>query len=59
MNAPKRHPLDMTPEEVAESDARAEAQIKAGRGVPHEKVVEWLKTWGTPDFKPMPREWLE
>jgi predicted transcriptional regulator len=59
MTAPKRHPLEMTPEEEAASLAEAEADILAGRVVPHEKVAEWLKTWGTPDFKPMPREWLE
>ena len=58
MNAPK-HPLDQTPEELEASLARAREDIKAGRGVPHEKVAEWLKTWGTPEFKPMPREWLE
>ena len=40
------------------SDARADADIAAGRGVPHEEVVKWLKTWGTPDEKPMPAEWL-
>ena len=37
----------------------AEAQAAAGRGVPNALVSEWLKTWGTPDFKPMPREWLK
>jgi predicted transcriptional regulator len=38
---------------------RALEDIQAGRVVPHEKVVAWLKTWGTPDEKPMPPEWLE
>jgi predicted transcriptional regulator len=37
----------------------AEAHAAAGRGVPHAQVDEWLATWGTPDFKPMPREWLK
>jgi predicted transcriptional regulator len=35
------------------------ADIEAGRVVPHEQVAEWLKTWGTPDEKPMPSEWLK
>lgn len=38
---------------------RALEDMRAGRVVPHEKVVEWLKTWGTADEKPMPPEWLE
>ena len=42
-----------------EIDARAEADIAAGRGVPHALVCEWLRTVGTPDHKPMPREWFE
>ncbi len=42
-----------------EADARALADVDAGRGVPHEKVAEWLRTVGTPDHRPMPREWLE
>ena len=37
--------------------AEAEADFAAGRCVPHEEVSAWLKTWGTPDFKPMPRSW--
>ena len=46
------------PEAEAASIARARADIAAGRVVPHAKVAEWLKTIGTPDYKPMPREWL-
>ena len=46
-----------------EADARliaeAEADLAAGRCVPHEDVAAWLKTWGTPDYKPMPRSWLK
>ena len=51
--------LPSTDEEIAAADAEAEADIAAGRVIPHEKVAEWLKTIGTPDFRPMPREWLE
>lgn len=39
--------------------ARARADVSAGRGVPHDKVAEWLRTVGTPEWKPMPREWYE
>lgn len=45
-------------EELAAAAAEAEADFAAGRCVPHEEVAAWLKTWGTPDYKPMPRSWL-
>lgn len=51
--------LPSTPGEIAAADARAEADIAAGRVVPHEKVVRWMKTIGTPEYRPMPPEWLE
>jgi hypothetical protein len=39
-------------DEVAELD-RQWAAIKAGEStIPHEKVVRWLETWGTPSFRP-------
>jgi predicted transcriptional regulator len=34
--------------------AEAEADVKAGRVVPHEDVVKWLKSWGKPDELPCP-----
>ncbi len=34
--------------------AEAEADVEAGRTVPHEDVVEWLKSWGTPEELPCP-----
>jgi predicted transcriptional regulator len=38
--------------ELAELDAHW-AAVKAGEPtVPHEDVVRWLDTWGTPAFKP-------
>lgn len=46
-------------EAVAASDARADAEIAAGKGIPHEKVAAWLRTWGTPEEGPPPPEWLE
>jgi predicted transcriptional regulator len=39
-------------EEIAELDRQWMA-IKSGEAtVPHEKVVRWLQTWGTPSFRP-------
>lgn len=35
--------------------AIAEAE---GRVVLYDRVAAWLDTWGTPEFKPMPAEWL-
>ena len=43
----------------SEADARrraeAEADIAAGRVVPHERVVAWLKSWGTADELSCPK----
>jgi predicted transcriptional regulator len=33
------------------------ADIAAGRVVPNERVIEWLKTWGTSEPKPPPYSW--
>ena len=39
-------------DEIAELDRRWN-KIKAGETtVPHERVVRWLRTWGTPRFRP-------
>jgi predicted transcriptional regulator len=38
----------------AQAIAEAEADIEAGRVVPHEEVVKWLKSWGQPDELPCP-----
>lgn len=38
---------------------RARAQFAAGKGVPHEEVSRWLKTWGTREAGPPPAEWFE
>jgi predicted transcriptional regulator len=50
----KRDPLD-----EAAADDEAEAEIEAGRGIDHAEVGKWLKTWGTPEERPIPPEWLE
>jgi predicted transcriptional regulator len=48
-------PLTIDPEELAELERRW-AAIEAGEAtVPHDEVVLWLETWGTPAFRP----WLD
>ena len=37
------------------ADERAEADIAAGRVVSNERVVEWLRSWGTDNPLPPPR----
>ena len=47
-----REPVEVSPAELSELD-RQWAAIKAGEPtVPHDRVVRWLDTWGTPDFRP-------
>ena len=41
----------------SESEARALADFEAGRYHDHAIVSQWLKTWGTPGYKPF-GEWL-
>ncbi len=36
-------------EEEKRAIEEAEAAVRAGRVVPHEEVVKWLKSWGTPN----------
>ena len=37
-----------------EAEARADADVAAGRVVPNARVIDWLKTWGTHDRAPTP-----
>lgn len=46
-------------EETRQAIAEGEADIAAGRVIPHEEVMRWVETWGTPDYKPMPKAWLK
>ncbi len=39
----------------AAADARAEADIAAGRVISHEAMKRWLLSWGAPDEKPAPK----
>lgn len=41
----------------AKRHAEALADIEAGRLIPNDEVLAWLKSWGTPDEKPAPRSW--
>ena len=40
--------------ELSRLIAEAEADIDAGRVVPHEEIVKWLRSWGTPNELPCP-----
>ena len=39
----------------AAADARAMADVKAGRFVSNEAVMRWLRSWGTPNELPPPK----
>jgi len=42
-------------EEEKRAIEEAEAAVRAARVVPHEKVVKWLKSWGTLNELPCPK----
>lgn len=46
-------PRDADADEIAELDRRY-ARATEGSRVPHRRVVQWLRTWGTPGFRPWP-----
>ncbi len=39
-------------EQIAELDRRWKAIEDGEKTIPHEEVVRWLETWGTPAFRP-------
>ena len=45
-------PLDIPDDQIAELDRRWAAVRDGASSVPHDKVVRWLETWGTPAFRP-------
>ena len=56
MATPEPSVFDEIDEEAeAAADARAEADIAAGRVVSHEAVSRWLLSWGTPTPLPRPK----
>jgi len=46
-------PREADPEEIAELDRRY-AKASEGSRVSHDRVVQWLRTWGTPRFRQWP-----
>jgi hypothetical protein len=49
-------PIVVDADEIAELDRRWK-KIEEGKStVPHERVVRWLRTWGTPRFRPWPAQ---
>jgi predicted transcriptional regulator len=48
----ERAPLDIDDDQIAELDRRWLAVQAGSATVPHDRVVRWLETWGTPAFKP-------
>jgi len=45
-------PVVVKPDEIAELDRRWKKVEEGAPTVPHARVVRWLRTWGTPDFRP-------
>lgn len=48
-------PEHFDPEDDEASMRRGEADIAAGRVVDGEDVIEWLRSWGRGEDKPMPK----
>ena len=48
--------FDPPPDEAKEArlDALADAEIEAGKDIPHAQVAKWLKSWGAPNELPRP-----
>jgi hypothetical protein len=48
--------LDLPPDHTAEArlDAQSEAEIDAGKGVPHQRVREWLRKLASGQKLPPP-----
>ncbi len=45
---------DIDKDAEARAIEEAEADVAAGQVVPHEDVVKWLRSWGTPNELPCP-----
>ena len=44
----------VAPDEIAELDRRWKKIEEGEATVPQERVVRWLRTWGTPGYRPWP-----
>jgi predicted transcriptional regulator len=49
-------PMTVAPDEIAELDRRWKKVEARGSAVPQERVVRWLRTWGTPRYRPWPAQ---
>jgi predicted transcriptional regulator len=45
-------PVVVDSNEIAELDRRWQKIETGTPTIPHERVVRWLRTWGTPGFRP-------
>jgi predicted transcriptional regulator len=45
-------PARLSPSELSELDRQWMAIKEGEPTIPHEDVVRWLETWGTPSFRP-------
>ncbi len=45
-------PIEAEADAIAELDRRWSKIGAGGRTVPNDRVVRWLRTWGTPGFQP-------
>jgi predicted transcriptional regulator len=50
----RQHVFDLDQEAERAADAAAEADIAAGRVIPHAEVVRWLESWGKAEELPCP-----
>lgn len=56
MSKPEPSLLDEIDDDAeAAADARAEADIAAGRVISHEAMKRWLLSWGAPNELPPPK----
>jgi hypothetical protein len=44
-------PVVVEPDEIEELDRRWKKIDAGAPAIPHERVVRWLRTWGTPRFR--------
>jgi predicted transcriptional regulator len=51
MVARHNEPADASPSDIADLDRQWAAIQAGGPTVPHDDVVRWLDTWGTPSFR--------
>ncbi len=55
MSTPEPSLFDQIDDEAeSAADARADADLAAGRVISHEAMKAWLLSWGTPDESPPP-----